>query len=81
MLIWYYGAPQSYSELILSFPGVDVTANQDEAEDTDREIFQMELVVPQTEDTPAKWAFRTVDNTYWTQEPLGGIQATAKDRR
>uniref|UniRef100_A0A2C9JG25 Fascin n=1 Tax=Biomphalaria glabrata TaxID=6526 RepID=A0A2C9JG25_BIOGL len=60
--------------------GVDVTANQDEAEDTNKEIFQMELVVPQTEDAPAKWGFRTVDNTYWTVEPLGGIQSTARDR-
>lgn len=65
---------------MLLFQGVDVTANQDDAEDTDREIFQMELVVPQSEGVSAKWAFRTVDNTYWTQEPLGGIQATAKDR-
>lgn len=27
VLIWYYSAPQSYSELILLFSGVDVTAN------------------------------------------------------
>ncbi|XP_005108068.2 fascin [Aplysia californica] len=60
--------------------GVDVTANQDDEEDTDREIFQMELVKPPTDDAPGKWGFRTVDNTYWTQEPLGGIQATARDR-
>lgn len=60
--------------------GVDVTANQEEAEDTDKEIFQMELLVPATEESPAKWGFRTVDNTYWSQEPLGGIQATARDK-
>ncbi|GFR65618.1 fascin [Elysia marginata] len=59
--------------------GVDVSANQDE-EDTDREIFQMELVQAPKEEEPGKWAFRTVDNTYWNQENLGGIQATAKDR-
>lgn len=60
--------------------GVDVTANQDDPEDTDREIFQMELMEPASESCAAMWAFRTVDNTYWTQETLGGIQAGARNR-
>uniref|UniRef100_A0A0B6ZSM2 Fascin n=1 Tax=Arion vulgaris TaxID=1028688 RepID=A0A0B6ZSM2_9EUPU len=59
--------------------GVDVTANQDEVEHTNHDIFQMELVAPETDSSPAKWAFRTVNNDCWIQEPLGGIQARAKD--
>jgi hypothetical protein len=58
--------------------GVDVAANHDE-EDTNHEIFQMELVVPETDTSPGRWAFRTVNNTYWTQEPQGGVQAKSKD--
>lgn len=52
--------------------GVDVSANQDE-EEGDKEIFQMEF-----EPHSQKWAFRTVDNKYWSLEPLGGIQAVGK---
>ena len=53
--------------------GVDVSANQEE-EEGDKEIFQMEY-------NPAsgKWAFRTVDNKYWSLEPMGGIQAISNE--
>ncbi|CAG5119661.1 unnamed protein product [Candidula unifasciata] len=59
--------------------GVDVSANQDAEEDTNNEIFQMELIIPESEDCQGRWAFRAVNNTYWTQETHGGVQATAKD--
>ena len=58
---------------------MDVTANQDEEEITDKEIFQMELLRPVSEGVLGKWAFRTVSNTYWSQEQGGGIQASARD--
>lgn len=48
--------------------GVDVSANQED-EETDKEIFQMEY-----ERSSGRWAFRTVDNKYWSLEPLGGVQ-------
>lgn len=64
---------------LLSLLGVDVSANQDAEEDTSNEIFQMEQIVAESEDSPSRWAFRTANNTYWTQESHGGIQATARD--
>ncbi|XP_076472853.1 fascin-2-like [Babylonia areolata] len=53
--------------------GVDVSANQEE--ESDKEIFQMEFDPPS-----GKWAFRTVDNKYWSlEDSQGGIQADSTD--
>ena len=53
------------------FAGVDVTANQDEAGDT--ETFQMEFVDGSTD----KVAFKTNTNKYWSADGKGGA-VTAK---
>ncbi|XP_025082558.1 LOW QUALITY PROTEIN: protein singed-like [Pomacea canaliculata] len=62
VLIAYNGKKVSIKQ------GVDVSANQED-EETDKEIFQMEY-----ERSSGRWAFRTVDNKYWSLEPLGGVQ-------
>lgn len=51
--------------------GIDVTANQEE--ETDKETFQMEY-----QRESHAWAFRTIDNKYWSLDPTSaGVQAKA----
>ena len=63
-----------YSLLLLTllwkliFPGVDVTANQEEI--SDHETFQLEY-----DDMSKRWYIRTMQDKYFTQQPGGGIQA------
>ena len=52
----------------LIFPGVDVTANQEEI--SDHETFQLEY-----DDMSKRWYIRTMQDKYFTQQPGGGIQA------
>jgi len=50
--------------------GVDVTANQEEVENT--EMFQLEY-----EHSSANWYIRTMEDKYFTLQPGGGVQASA----
>lgn len=50
-----------------------MSANQDDEEITEREIFQVEY-----EPTSSKWAIRTVENKYWSLEKAG-IQAISSE--
>lgn len=52
--------------------GVDVSANQDEVEDT--EIFQLEYNKPSD-----NWAFRTCKNICWNLQAGGGVQVKGTD--
>ena len=53
--------------------GKDVSANQTE-EEGDKEVFQLEY-----HKKMEVWSIRCVDNTLWTLEAVGGIQAGAKE--
>lgn len=55
------------------FPGVDVTANQDEI--SDHETFQLEF-----DSTCNKWYLRTMQDRYFTLQSGGGIQASENKR-
>lgn len=59
----------------LPFPGLDVTANQEEA--TDTEIFQVEL----DKSTQEQCRIRTCQNTLWVLDPASsGIQNGSSTR-
>eukprot|EP00918_Siedleckia_nematoides_P086198 GHVU01189753.1.p1 GENE.GHVU01189753.1~~GHVU01189753.1.p1 ORF type:complete len:511 (+),score=69.79 GHVU01189753.1:237-1769(+) len=54
--------------------GVDLSANQDNEELTDREIFQLEY-----DKKNDGWRFRTVDNKFWCLEQASGIQGVGNE--
>ena len=55
------------------FPGVDVTANQDEI--SSHETFQLEF-----DWATRRWYIRTMQDRYWTLETGGGIQASGDNK-
>jgi len=55
--------------------GVDLSANQDEDDLTDRETFQLEF-----DKQSEKWRLRTADNKYWALEAASGIQGVGNDK-
>lgn len=63
----------AHKNLFPHFIGVDVTANQLEAEDT--EIFQMEYMTG----SDNKVAFKTKTNKYWVMGAKGAITATSSE--
>lgn len=59
----------NYTQICCRLVGIDVTANQEE--ETDKETFQMEY----NREADA-WAFRTIDNKYWSLDAASaGVQA------
>ena len=64
---------QCSSSDITSVAGVDVTANQEEIENT--ETFQLEA-----EAGSGRWYIRTMQDRYFTLQPGGGVQAADKVR-
>ena len=57
---------------LLYFSGVDVSANQEEVEDT--EIFQLEY-----NKLSDNWVFRTCTNKCWSLQAGGGVQLKGTD--
>ena len=55
--------------------GVDLSANQDDDDLTDRETFQLEF-----DKNAELWRLRTADNKYWSLEAASGIQGVGNDR-
>ena len=53
---------------VITFAGVDVTANQEEI--LDHETFQLEY-----DDLSKRWYIRTMQDKYFTLQNGGGIQA------
>ena len=64
-----WALPSLYCADLLA-PGIDVTANQEEVEQTERFLLEFDSAT-------RRWYIRTMQDRYWTLETSGGIQAAA----